>query len=162
MDILEDGSLDQDEELLAQLDVVVASVHSKLRMESGDDRTDGRRRSKPADGHPGALHRADHRRARPEALSFDPDVVFAACAGTATAVEINSRPGATRSAADLLRRAVSRVPVQHRHRRPRARATRVARSGCEQAADAEVPPERIVNGWALDQFRDWTGTRNPG
>ena len=34
VDILEDGTLDQDEELLASLDVVVASVHSKLRMES--------------------------------------------------------------------------------------------------------------------------------
>src|SRR5436309_2162995 len=33
VDILEDGSLDQEEELLARLDVVVASVHSKLRME---------------------------------------------------------------------------------------------------------------------------------
>src|SRR5690606_21628409 len=33
VDILEDGSLDQDEDLLARLDVVVASVHSKLRME---------------------------------------------------------------------------------------------------------------------------------
>ena len=33
VDILEDGALDQDEELLARLDVVVASVHSKLRME---------------------------------------------------------------------------------------------------------------------------------
>ena len=32
-DILEDGSLDQEEDLLAQLDVVVASVHSKLRSE---------------------------------------------------------------------------------------------------------------------------------
>ena len=31
VDILEDGSLDQDPELLAQLDVVVGSVHSKLR-----------------------------------------------------------------------------------------------------------------------------------
>ncbi|HEV7628909.1 MAG TPA: PHP domain-containing protein, partial [Streptomyces sp.] len=31
-DILLDGSLDQEEELLAGLDVVVASVHSKLRM----------------------------------------------------------------------------------------------------------------------------------
>ena len=31
VDILEDGSLDQDPELLALLDVVVASVHSKLR-----------------------------------------------------------------------------------------------------------------------------------
>ena len=34
VDILEDGSLDQDEELLARLDVVVASVHSKLRMDA--------------------------------------------------------------------------------------------------------------------------------
>src|SRR5438132_4615881 len=32
VDILEDGALDQEPELLAQLDVVVASVHSKLRM----------------------------------------------------------------------------------------------------------------------------------
>src|SRR4051794_3627000 len=36
VDILEDGSLDQDPELLAELDVVVASVHSKLRMGSAD------------------------------------------------------------------------------------------------------------------------------
>ncbi|MGI9119635.1 MAG: PHP domain-containing protein [Acidimicrobiales bacterium] len=34
VDILDDGSLDQDDELLAELDVVVASVHSKLRMET--------------------------------------------------------------------------------------------------------------------------------
>ena len=32
VDILEDGSLDQEPELLAELDIVVASVHSKLRM----------------------------------------------------------------------------------------------------------------------------------
>ena len=34
VDILDDGSLDQEAELLAELDVVVASVHSKLRMPS--------------------------------------------------------------------------------------------------------------------------------
>ena len=33
VDILDDGALDQHEELLARVDVVVASVHSKLRME---------------------------------------------------------------------------------------------------------------------------------
>ena len=32
VDILEDGTLDQEDELLAELDVVVASVHSKLKM----------------------------------------------------------------------------------------------------------------------------------
>ncbi|MBV9092343.1 MAG: PHP domain-containing protein, partial [Streptosporangiaceae bacterium] len=35
VDILEDGSLDQDGDLLGRLDVVVASVHSKLRMPAG-------------------------------------------------------------------------------------------------------------------------------
>ena len=34
VDILDDGSLDQEPRLLADLNVVVASVHSKLRMES--------------------------------------------------------------------------------------------------------------------------------
>ena len=42
VDILEDGSLDLDDDLLARLDVVVASVHSKLRSDrDGDDRADG-------------------------------------------------------------------------------------------------------------------------
>src|SRR5690606_16778229 len=36
VDILEDGSLDQDEDLLERLDVVVASVHSKLSMPEQD------------------------------------------------------------------------------------------------------------------------------
>ncbi len=35
VDILENGTLDQSDELLGQLDVVVASVHSKLRMPAG-------------------------------------------------------------------------------------------------------------------------------
>ena len=35
VNILDDGSLDQREDLLARLDVVVASVHSKLRMPAG-------------------------------------------------------------------------------------------------------------------------------
>ena len=33
VDILEDGTLDLDDDLLERLDVVVASVHSKLKME---------------------------------------------------------------------------------------------------------------------------------
>ena len=36
VDILEDGSLDLDVDLLGALDVVVASVHSKLRMKSDE------------------------------------------------------------------------------------------------------------------------------
>ena len=46
VDILDDGGLDQTDEMLARLDVRVASVHSKLRMDAaGDDRADARARS---------------------------------------------------------------------------------------------------------------------
>ena len=59
VDILDDGSLDQDPELLARLDVVVASVHSKLRMpSSAHDCAHGRRCRQPACRHPRPLHRA--------------------------------------------------------------------------------------------------------
>ena len=63
VDILEDGSLDQEDELLAELDVVVASVHSKLQDERRrDDRAHDRRGREPAHGHPRPLHRSAHRR----------------------------------------------------------------------------------------------------
>lgn len=103
VDILDDGSLDQEEDLLAQLDVVVASVHSKLRMPS-DEMT---QRLIAAVGNPhvdilghctGRLVGQDSRtagrgsgRGRPES-EFDAELVFAACATSGVAVEINSRP----------------------------------------------------------------------
>ena len=60
VDINEDGSLDQDPELLAELDVVVASVHSKLRMpgaEMTERMLDGHR--EPARRRAGPLHGPD-------------------------------------------------------------------------------------------------------
>ncbi len=58
VDILEDGSLDQDEDLLARLDIVVASVHSKLSMDAEPhDPADGGRHREPPYRHPGPLHR---------------------------------------------------------------------------------------------------------
>ena len=58
VDILEDGSLDQDDDLLDRLDVVVASVHSKLRMDRDrHDPADGAGRGQPPRRHPRPLHR---------------------------------------------------------------------------------------------------------
>ena len=96
-DILDDGSLDQEPELLDQLDIVVASVHSKL--EDGphrDDATDGRRRPQSARRCARActgrlLIGRDGGKSRPES-QFDADKVFAACKEHDVAVEINSRP----------------------------------------------------------------------
>jgi putative hydrolase len=94
VDILDDGSLDQREDLLRQLDVVVASVHSKLRMPAGPMT----RRMVAAIRNPQVTvlghctgRMLGGRARRPES-DFDPDAVFRACAQTGVAVEINCRP----------------------------------------------------------------------
>jgi putative hydrolase len=94
VDILDDGSLDQSEELLGQLDVVVASVHSKLRMPAGPmtKRMVAAVRNPHVDvlGHcTGRL--LGGRGLRPES-AFDPEAVFGACREEDVAVEINCRP----------------------------------------------------------------------
>ena len=93
VDILVDGSLDQDEALLAQLDVVVASVHSKLRMEEPEMT---RRMLRAVESpHTDILGHCTGRlltgKGRPPS-TFDAEAVFGACAANGTAVEINSRP----------------------------------------------------------------------
>jgi putative hydrolase len=93
VDILEDGSLDQEEGLLAQLDVVVASVHSKLRMPA--EPMTGRMVTAVHNPHVTVLGHCTGRmlfgRGRPESV-FDPEAVFGACREHGVAVEINCRP----------------------------------------------------------------------
>jgi putative hydrolase len=93
VDILEDGSLDQDPDLLSQLDVVVASVHSKLRMPA-DPMTE-RMITAVRNPHADVLGHCTGRlltgRGRPESV-FDAAAVFAACREHGVAVEINCRP----------------------------------------------------------------------
>lgn len=93
VDILEDGSLDQREDLLARLDVVVASVHSKLRMEA--EPMTQRMVAAISNPHTDVLGHCTGRmivgRGRPES-EFDPERVFSACIEHGVAVEINCRP----------------------------------------------------------------------
>jgi putative hydrolase len=99
VDILEDGSLDQREDLLARLDVVVASVHSQLRMPAGPmtARMVAAIRNPHVDvlGHcTGRLLGVGQRGGRgrrPESV-FSPEAVFNACREHGVAVEINCRP----------------------------------------------------------------------
>ncbi len=158
VDILEDGSLDQEKELLARLDVVVASVHSKLRME----RLEMTRRMVAAveSPHTDILGHCTGRilvgRGRPQS-QFDPDEVFDACARTGTAVEINSRPERRDPPEELLRAAVAAgcsVSIDTDAHAPGQLEWQVL--GCEQAVAAEVPQERIVNSWEMSRLLDWT------
>jgi putative hydrolase len=93
VDILEDGALDQREDLLAELDMVVASVHSKLRMPAPE--MTSRMVTAIANPHVDVLGHCTGRmimgRGRPES-QFDAQAVFAACRDHGVAVEINCRP----------------------------------------------------------------------
>jgi putative hydrolase len=93
VDILEDGSLDQTDDVLARLDVVVASVHSKLRMPAGP--MTARMVAAVSSPHVDVLGHCTGRmmggRGRPES-EFDPEQVFTACREHGVAVEINCRP----------------------------------------------------------------------
>ena len=147
VDILEDGSLDQEDELLAQLDVVVASVHSKLRMD-GPAMTERMLRAIESP-HTDILGHCTGRivvgRGRPPS-SFDAESVFAACARTGTAVEINSRPERLDPPEDLLSLALSLdclLTVDTDAHAPGQLEWQ--RFGCEKAASAGVPAERIMN-----------------
>jgi len=94
VDILEDGSLDQREDLLARLDVVVASVHSLLRMPAGP--MTRRMVAAIRNPHTDVLGHCTGRmlggRARRPESVFDPAAVFGACREQGVAVEINCRP----------------------------------------------------------------------
>src|ERR1700722_565153 len=95
VDILDDGSLDQEPELLERLDIVVASVHSKLSMDSAS--MTRRMVRAVSNGHADVLGHctgrlvAGNRGIRAES-SFDAEVVFTASREHGPAVEINSRP----------------------------------------------------------------------
>ena len=156
VDILEDGALDLDDDLLARLDVVVASVHSKLRMER--KAMTERMVLAVASPHVDILGHCTGRMIgkRPES-TFDADYVFAACKQFGTAVEINCRPERLDPPDELLRVAIDfgcwfSIDSD-------AHATGQLEwqpHGCDKAAVTGVPVERIVNTFPADELLAWT------
>src|SRR5581483_2915628 len=147
VDILEDGSLDQDEGLLAGLDVVVASVHSKLRMDA--ESMTARMLRAVRNPHTDILGHCTGRilagRGRPQS-TFDAEAVFGACAATGTAVEINSRPERLDPPEELLALALElECPLVIDTDAHAPGQLEWQRNGCEQAARAGVPAERVMN-----------------
>ncbi|WP_019884047.1 PHP domain-containing protein [Streptomyces purpureus] len=159
-DILLDGSLDQEPELLEQLDLVVASVHSKLRM----DAPAMTRRMVKAVRNPlmDVLGHCTGRlitgRGRPES-AFDADRVFEACAESGTAVEINSRPERLDPPRRLIHRALDAgtlFAVDTDAHAPGQLDWQIF--GCARAEECGVPPERVINTWSADRLVEWAGS----
>jgi len=157
VDILEDGSLDQEPELLDRLDVVVASVHSKLRMPSSA--MTPRMVAAVANPLVDVLGHCTGRMLigrgggdgprRPES-EFDAEIVFEACRQFGVAVEVNSRPERLDPPRRLLELAVTTgclFSVDTDAHAPGQLEWQVY--GCSRAAECGVDPDRVIDAWPL-------------
>jgi len=158
-DINEDGSLDQEPSLLAELDLVVASVHSKLRMASHD--MTPRMVAAISNPHTDILGHCTGRmrtknKNRPES-EFEAEVVFAACAAFGVAVEVNSRPERLDPPKRLVRMALEagcEFVIDTDAHAPGQLAWQ--HIGCERAFLSGVPVDRVVNTRTADELLAWT------
>ena len=155
VDILEDGTLDHTDDVLSQLDVVVASVHSKLRMER-QPMTERMVRA-VASPHVDILgHCTGRMIGKRDPSTFDADYVFAACAQFHTAVEINCRPERLDPPRPLLDLAIEYgcyfAIDSDAHATGQLEWQPL---GCNRAAECEVPLERVINTWAVDDLLRW-------
>ena len=159
VDILDDGTLDQRPELLDRLDVVVASVHSKLAM---DAPAMTRRMVRAVSnsrvtvlGHCTGRLVAGARGRRGES-AFDAEAVFSACRDHNTAVEINSRPERRDPPTRLLHLAAdigcafaidtdAHAPGQ----------LDFLGYGAQRALDAGIPADRVINTWPAERLLAW-------
>ncbi|PPG01355.1 MULTISPECIES: PHP domain-containing protein [unclassified Rathayibacter] len=160
VDVLEDGALDQTDELLDRLDVVVASAHSKLRLPSremtarlvaaaSDPRTD-------VLGHVTGRLVSGERGTRPPS-TFDARAVFRACADHSTAVEINARPEREDPPDELIALALEEgclFSIDSDAHAPGQLS--LLDYGAERAERLSVPEERIVTTWPVERLLEWT------
>jgi putative hydrolase len=164
VDILVDGALDQDEDLLARLDVVVASVHSKLSM-GAQEMTErmllaisspfvdvlGHCTGRKVKGFGDRMVEIRHR------SHFDAELVFAACAMFDTAVEINCRPERQDPPPELLDLALRhgcRISIDTDAHSPGH--LEFLNFGADKAVAHGIDPDRIVNTWDADRLVTWT------
>lgn len=159
VDILDDGALDQSDELLARLDVVTASVHSKLRMDH--DAMTARMLTAVSDPRVHILGHCTGRRVltgrghRPPS-TFDAEAVFRACADHGTAVEINSRPERVDPPDDLIDLAKELgclFAVDSDAHAPGQLEFKVL--GARRAVEHGIDADRIVTTWTADRFAAW-------
>jgi putative hydrolase len=159
VDILDDGALDQSEDLLAEVDIVVGSVHSKLRM----DRAAMTRRmvGAIASPHVDVLGHCTGRlltgRGRPQS-EFDVAVVLAACHEFDTALEVNCRPERLDPPREILRAAIAAdVKLAISTDAHAAEQLEWQPYGTDRAAECGADATRVVNAWTADELLTWCG-----
>jgi len=161
VDIFEDGTLDLSDDMLEHLDVVVASVHSKLKLPS--DEMTRRMVTAVANPHVDILGHMTNRKVSGTGRApsqFDAEMVFAACAKFETAVEINCRPERQDPPEELLELAVEwdcYVAINTDAHAPGQLEWQAY--GCDKAVRCGVDPDRIINTWTADELLAWTASK---
>ncbi len=159
VDILDDGALDQTDEMLDRLDIVTASVHSKLRMDAAP--MTRRMVAAASDPRVNVLGHCTGRRvgtgrgARPQSV-FDARVVFTACLDNRTAVEINSRPERVDPPDELIELARDLgclFAIDSDAHAPGQLDFKAL--GAERAERLGIDADRIVTTWPLDRLLEW-------
>jgi DNA polymerase (family 10) len=159
VDIRPDGTLDYDDDLLAELDVVVASVHDAMNI-SREAMTQRLIRACEHPyvsiiGHPTGRHVETF-----PGYEFDYDAVFAAAARTGTALEIDGQPGRLDLPSQLARRArafnVTFALDSDAH--AVAQLANVAYA-VGQARRAWITPAEVLNARRLDDVLTFVGAK---
>lgn len=162
VDILDDGSLDQTDEMLGRLDVVTASVHSKLAMNAAP--MTKRMVTAVLDPRVNVLGHCTGRlvtgsRGQRAQSEFDARAVFEACLEGDTAVEINSRPERCDPPDELIEMARDLgclFTIDSDAHAPGQLDMKAY--GCERAERLGIPAERIVTTWPVERVLAWAGT----
>ena len=161
VDIHLDGSLDQDDDMLERLDVVTASIHSKLRQPSFE--LTPRMVAAVSNPRTNVLAHCTGRivvgRGRPQS-DFDAEKVFRACLENDVAVEINSRPERCDPPDDLIELARDLgclFTIDSDAHAPGQLDFKYL--GCERAERLGIPAERIVTTWPAEDVLAWARRR---
>ena len=162
VDIRADGTLDYPDELLAQLDVVVASVHSAM----GQDSDTMTRRIIRAMEHPAVTiigHASTRLLSRRGPVDFDIEALLRTARDTGTAMEINAAP----ERMDLKDRHAHRarelgVPLVISTDSHRQSSLAQRRFGVAIARRAWCEPVHILNTMPRDEFLNYLRTPKPG
>ena len=149
-----DGSVDMTRGELAQFKIVVAAPHSALR--SSNDQT---ARMVAAVQTPG-VHILGHPRGRMygsrPGVTANWEQVFLAAARFGVAIELDGDPSRQDLDYDLARRAVSSGCLFAIDSDAHATGQLEWQPlGCNRAAECEVPLDRVINTWAVDDLLRW-------
>ncbi|HTE20840.1 MAG TPA: DNA polymerase/3'-5' exonuclease PolX, partial [Armatimonadota bacterium] len=154
-DILLDGSLDLSIELLDQLDIVIASVHSHQKL---DEETMTRRIVRALES--GVVDLLAHPTGRilgmRDPYPVDMERVMDAAVANRVALEINAFPDRLDLNEVYARRTRERgIPISVNTDAHRPEHLSLLRYGVAQARRAWLEPEDVLNTWPLDRLMGW-------